>query len=374
MKICHIINSLGNGGAEKNLVRLSLNQIKNNKVIIITLKKKNFFYKILKKKKIKIFSLDLKFNFQIFKKIFYLLNIIKKEKPNIIFSWMFHSALISSFIAKIYNIKLFWCIRHGNFILFKSKILTIIIAKFILPILSSIPFKIVYNSNFSRKYYEDLGYRKKKSRVIYNGYSKEYFKPNKFLKKKFIKKYKIKNNHIILGYVARFSPQKNHIFLLDCLSFIKKKYDINFKLVLVGNNVQNNQSLLNLINKFDLKKETIILKETNKINLVYPIFDINVLVSSYGESFPNTLAESMLCGIPCISSQVGDSKYIIGKTGFTFKQNDKKSFIKYLIIFKKKFFKTNKINYLTNNCRSRILTLFNLSDKIKKYNKLYSVL
>ena len=53
MKICHIINSLGNGGAEKNLVRLSLNQIKNNKVIIITLKKKNFFYKILKKKRLK---------------------------------------------------------------------------------------------------------------------------------------------------------------------------------------------------------------------------------------------------------------------------------------------------------------------------------
>ena len=50
MKICHIINSLGNGGAEKNLIRISLNQIKKNKVTIITLKKKNFYHQILKKK------------------------------------------------------------------------------------------------------------------------------------------------------------------------------------------------------------------------------------------------------------------------------------------------------------------------------------
>ena len=53
---------------------------------------------------------------------------------------------------------------------------------------------------------------------------KNYFKPNKLFKKAFIKKYKIKNNHIIFGYVARFSPQKNHIFYLDCLIF-KKKYE-----------------------------------------------------------------------------------------------------------------------------------------------------
>ena len=45
MKICHIINSLGNGGAEKNLIRISLDQIKKNKVTIITLKKKIFIIK-----------------------------------------------------------------------------------------------------------------------------------------------------------------------------------------------------------------------------------------------------------------------------------------------------------------------------------------
>ena len=51
MKICHIINSLGNGGAEKNLARLSLHQSKKNIVLVISLKKK-IFLKSFKKKEI----------------------------------------------------------------------------------------------------------------------------------------------------------------------------------------------------------------------------------------------------------------------------------------------------------------------------------
>ena len=369
MKICHIINSLGNGGAEKNLIRISLDQIKKNKVTIITLKKKIFYNKILKKKKIKIISLDFNYNYKIFKNIILLLKILNDEKPDVFFSWMFHSCLLASFAAIINNIKLIWCIRHGSIVFGKTKILTIIIAKYILPILSSIPIKIIYNSNFSKKYYEKLGYNRNKTQVIFNGYYKNYFKPNKLFKAAFIKKYKIKSNQIIFGYVARFSPQKNHKFLFDCLNSLKKK-KLSFKLILVGDNIKNNNNLKNLIRKFDLKKEIIIFKETKEINLIYPIFDLNFLVSSYGESFPNTLAESMLSGTPCITSDVGDSKYIIGKYGFLFNKNDKNDFMKNIFNFKKKFLKKKEFNILKHNCRERIISLFELNDKIKRYNKI----
>ena len=187
---------------------------------------------------------------------------------------------------------------------------------------------------------------------------------------RFIKKHKLKNNKIIFGYVARFSPQKNHEFLFNCLSYIKKKHNIYFNLILIGNNIKNNQNLNTLINEYGLKKDILILKESTNINLVYPIFDLNFLVSSFGESFPNTLAESMLSGTPCISSNVGDSKYIIGKYGYVFSPNDKKKFVNCILKFRKSSLKKGNLIKLKKNCRKRIISLFDLNDKLQKYNKL----
>ena len=51
---------------------------------------------------------------------------------------------------------------------------------------------------------------------------------------------------------------------------------------------------------------------------LYRSLDLKVLSSSSGEAFPNVLIEAMAAGVLCIASDVGDAKYIISNSIFSF--------------------------------------------------------
>ena len=76
--ILHLITSVGNGGAEKNLFRLCVLD-KKNQNIIITLKKNSFYLQLLKDHGISV--VDLNFLRNPFSGLKKLTNIIKKKNP-----------------------------------------------------------------------------------------------------------------------------------------------------------------------------------------------------------------------------------------------------------------------------------------------------
>ena len=47
-----------------------------------------------------------------------------------------------------------------------------------------------------------------------------------------------------------------------------------------------------------------------------------LILSSYSEACPNVLLEASLCGIPAISTDVGDARYLIGKYGYIVESNN----------------------------------------------------
>ena len=368
MKVVHIITGLGDGGAEHALFKICKYDI-SNKHFVISLKGPGKYFTLLKKLGIEVYCLNVKF-FS-FNKFIFLIKLLRSLKPNIVQTWLVHADFIGGIAARIAGINnILWNVRYSNIQLGKAKLTTILIIK-ILTILSYlIPKFILSVSKKAKKIYEVKGYNKKILKFIPNGYDLSILKVNKIEKKKFKEKIKIKKQIPLIGNVARYDPQKDHLNLLNALSLIRSK-NINFFCVLVGSNInKNNFDLVSEIKRLKLSNHVKLLGQTDNISEVMNGLDIHILSSSYGEGFPNVVAESMACGTPCIVTDVGDAAFIVGKTGWVVPPKNSFKLAKAIeqALYEKSTIKWNK---RCKKARSRIKVKFSISKMITLYNKVW---
>lgn len=375
MKILHIINSLKKGGAEGNLYRLCVAQKKKYKnkidITIITLINNGYYENKLKAKGIKIISLGIDKKIKIFgliKKISKFRNIIVKKNQDIIQSWMYHSNFLTLFIPRQSHNKIFWNIRHSELNFNISKKITILIS--IICGLSSriVPKKIIYCSEKSIKFHENKHfYSKNKTSLIENGYSKKTYYPSNSLRFNFRKKKNIKKKNIIFGFAGRYAKQKNIDSLLLGFSKISNDHD-NIYLYMAGKDINSqNQELINIVSRLNIKNKVFFINEQKNLVEFYNGIDVLIL-TSHSESFPNVIAEAMLCTTPVLSSNAGCSKKIIDKYGFVLSQNDYLSISKGIkkiinkLINQKLFWKS-----LKKNTRLQIINNFSIEKMAENY-------
>ena len=381
MKITHIINSLKKGGAEGNLYRLckTLKKKYKNKIdiTIITLIDNGFYEEYLEKLGIKVYSIKINEKKNFFKFITYIFKLrkfITNYNPDVIQSWMYHSNFITLFLPKIFYEKIFWNIRHTQLNLKISKKFTIFLSLICGFFSRFIPKKIIYCSEASISFHENFHkYSKNKSVLIDNGYSFKNYYYSLFLRKKFRKKYKINKKHFLIGFAGRYSKQKNIPSLIMAFSNIVKKYD-DVYLYMVGKNINyNNKELVEFVLNLKITDRVFFLKEKKNLLKFYNGLDMLIL-PSIDESFPNVVAEAMLCKIPVLSSDVGCAKKIINSCGFIMSKNDPssiyKNIIKCLNIYKnKKKFWTS----LKKNSRLRIVNNYSLNKMTLNYLKKWTL-
>jgi glycosyltransferase involved in cell wall biosynthesis len=365
-KILHIITGLGNGGAENTLLKLTNGLKKSFDNTILVLGTQNTLEKKFNNQNIKIVKANIKnkyFFFIYFYKIYFL---IKKNNPDLIQTWMYHSDLIGSLIGKIIlKKKIVWCIRHSNLKLFCSKFSTILISRICSILSHNFVDQIIYSSRNSDIYHKSIGYSNKKGIQISNGYNPDKFKYCKFKNRKIYS----------LGFLANYRPQKDFFTLLKSLEILDRK-KINFKCYMAGHNVdKKNKKLLSLIKQFNLKKKIYLLGELKCTKSFFNKIDYLILSSSFGESFPNVIAESMLQGIPCISTNVGDSKKIISKLGWISEPSNPQE-LSNKILKALKFKKKNKKGYksLKKKVRETIIQKFHINLMLENYSKAWKKL
>ena len=356
-KVLHIISSLQQGGAERQLIELVK---KNKNHAICQLISGNAFEDEVNDNKIKIFDLKTKNIFSFIINLYKLNKIINYYNPDVINTWMYHSSLMI-IVLKLMKIKnnipLIWGLRCSNMDTSHYSILLKMVIKFC-KFFSHIPDIIINNSKAGLDFHKKLGFKNKHT-VIHNGIDTSRFLLNEKFRNNFRSQYKIHKDAIVLLCVGRNDPMKDHDTLIKAFKKLNRKFP-SVILLLAGLGTEKIKNLNNIIT----------LGPRKDIEYIYSSSDIIISSSAFGEGFSNALAEGMSSKLIPIATEVGDSKYILGNIGKLIKPKSIKELykaIEYMLELDKDNFENQK-----KLARKRILNNFSQNKMMSSYNKLYA--
>ena len=158
--------------------------------------------------------------------------------------------------------------------------------------------------------------------VVPNGIDVERFRPDAGKRFTVRAELGIEESELLIGLPARFDPMKDHATFLTALRWLADHgQDFSFLLVGAGTG-QENQALNELVESRKLQDRAHRLGPRVDMPAIMAGLDIVCVPSAFGEGFSNVLGESMAAGVPCVATDVGDARRIIGDTGEIVPAND----------------------------------------------------
>ena len=369
--VLHIITGLDTGGAEAMLLKL----IQSHKTLVnsclIVLSGRGALSQKIDQIKIPVLYLNLqRQKFPTMSAIRELIKFSKCCRPNLIQGWMYHGNLAASFVSLTLNRKvgLLWNIRQTLSEPHRETRMTNWIIRFG-SFLSRLPNAVIYNSQLSIQQHERLGYHKNKSLLIHNGFELENFRPSSNDREEVREELGIPQNSFLIGHVARFHPMKNHEGMLRAAR-ITLNHVPNVFFLFVGYNVNDeNIELTRLVKSLDLETHVKLIGERSDVPKIMNALDLFALSSAWGEGFPNVLGEAMASGVPCVVTDVGETRHVIGKFGTIVPPNDSAAFAEGIL--EKIRMKPEDMDVIRKKSRAHIEKNFKIENIANNYLKVY---
>jgi glycosyltransferase involved in cell wall biosynthesis len=373
MKVLHIITAFDDGGAQAVLYRFVTADKKNDHHVISLMDIGSYGDRLIKLG-IPVYSLEMpgaKLTIGGLRKLH---RLVKQIDPDAIQTWMYHSDLVGSIIARLAGKKVIvWGIHNTNLDPAKTQLTTRLTVRACALLSGAIPQKIISCSQDGIQVHTAIGYKPEKMVVVPNGYDVSEFSPRSEDRDRLRQEWNITEDTTLFGMVARWDPQKDHPNLIAALAQLRDRATLPWHCILVGSGLNgNNQELVALLAQHDVKDCVSLLGIRNDIPAVMNALDLHVLSSSYGEAFPNVVSEAMACGTPCVVTQVGDAALIVGDTGWAVPARDPAQLATAMLAAVKE--KSDRAVWADRQaiCRERIQSNFNLEMMVDKYNAVWN--
>ncbi len=288
----YVISTLRGGGAERLLTNILLRQRRPERISVPTLEGAG----------IRVSDLGIVRYRDAFRALLRLASLIRAQRPAIVQAWMYHANLLAFFaliLAGRPRARLFWGIFCTDL---RSRDLrwTSRIVRRLNALLSRGVDGIVYNAREALDFHRRIGFRERRSVVISNVIDPEVFRHDPRSRGALRAELGISDDEIMVAIVGRVEPMKDWRTMLEALRGLP-----GITTVAIGKGTS----------ELPLQAGFIGLGWRDDVVRILSAADIFLLGSAFGEGTSLALGEAMLCGLPCVVTDVGGSAELVGDGG-----------------------------------------------------------
>lgn len=360
IRVLHIIDTTGPGGAEKVLYDIIKNLDSSKFKSFLILPDKGWLYSQLKDESATIDIIDGKGAYNI-RYIIKLIRYVYRNKINVIQAHLLGVSLYCSFVSLFTGIPLISTI-HGYVDVPKRK--SILKFRFI----SMFAKRIVFVSEHLRAYFlETTGINKRKTEIIYNGINRQMYleSPRDDLRTEF----GLSNDDVLVGSVGNITPPKGYDILLTAASIVCKSNPHTRFLIAGEKRGLLYKDLEDLCRDLRLNDNVFFVGYRTRIASFLKGLDIFVL-PSITEGFSLSTVEAMVVGLPVIVTKSGGPEEIIDdpNDGLIVDANDPNALAEKILLLLDNFVLKKRIS---SAARKSFQNKFTVEQMVNKYERLY---
>jgi glycosyltransferase involved in cell wall biosynthesis len=371
LKVVHLITGLNVGGAETMLYKLlsgmDRERFENSVVSLIA---PGPMGERIESLGIQVSSLGMRRGRPAPGQIGRLYRLLRREKPDILQTWMYHANLIGIIAGRLARVpRIVWNLRCSDCVLGASR--TTVWTFNACARLSWWPQMVIANSEAGRRFHASKGYHPRSWAVLPNGFDLDLFKPNDSARIDVREELRLPLTASLIGLVARYDPPKDHATFLRAAVLLWERHPEAHFLLVGRDVVSSNAELMQSVGSHHVRERLHLLGERSDVQRLMAALDI-LVSSSSSEGFPNVIGEAMCCALPCVVTDVGDSARIVGDCGVVVSPRDPASIaaaLERLLESGPDYRRT-----LGLAARQRVRAQYSLPVIVRKYEELYSSL
>jgi glycosyltransferase involved in cell wall biosynthesis len=315
LRIVHVITTLDLGGAEVMLTKvLEHTDLAQYPTTVIALAGRGPLAARLEAAGVDVLALETRPGFAAASGLARLVRMLRRLRPDVVQTWLYDADLLGFLAGRMAGVPaIAWNIRcaaldpadHP----WRLRGMLFLLAR-----LSGRVGAVVVNSEAGREASVHLGYHPRVWVAIPNGFDLSSFAPRPEARADVRTELGLGPEATLVGLVARYHPMKDHQTFFEAAARLRRSHpDVHF--VLLGRAVDRaNPAIAAMVDRHGLGPVVHLLGERSDVPRLTAALDV-ATCSSYSEGFPNAVGEAMACGVPCVSTEVGDCRVVVGETG-----------------------------------------------------------